>query len=377
MEWSAPSGALHNDGRLHMSCQRSGQHFFLPDRHERNEPVTMARGDSQRPTIYDVAERAGVSKSLVSLVLQGNQGVSPARRAAVVAAIKELGYRPNRAATELASHRSKSVEVVIDDYRNLSFVGLLAGISSELAGQGYHLAVTDTRLNAHLTRERQASILSTNLDGLIIAGEPDDDLLAVWTGPTVVAGWRGTIPPGADLVANDDEMGGRIAADHLLGLGHRAIGHLTGTGGPATHRRSGFVNHLATAGLTPYVAGEGCGTSEDDGYRAATELLDLSPQTTAIFAANDSMALGALAAIRQRGRTVPADISLIGYDNSPIAQSRFLAITSIDDRSDVVGAAAGRALLDRFDDPTGRPRQTLVPPTLVVRSTTARSRPIG
>ena len=82
------------------------------------------------------------------------------------------------------------------------------------------------------------------------------------------------------------------------------------------------------------------------------------------------MALGALAAIRQRGLSVPTDISVIGYDNSPMAQSRYLDITSIDDRSDVVGAAAGRALLDRIDDPTSKPRQTLVQPTLVVRATT-------
>jgi DNA-binding LacI/PurR family transcriptional regulator len=337
--------------------------------------VTTANFDGQRPTIYDVAERAGVSKSLVSLVLQGSPGVSAARRAAVVTAIKDLGYRPNRAATELASHRTKSVEVVIDDYRNLSFVGLLAGISSELAGHGYHLAVTDTRLNAHLTRERQASILSTNLDGLIIAGEPDDDLLDVWTGPTVVAGWRGTIPAGADLVANDDEMGGRIAADHLMKLGHRTIGHLTGGSGPAVHRRTGFVNRLTSAGLTPHVTGIDRGTAEEDGYFAAGELLDRNPQITGIFAANDTMALGAFAAIRQRGLTVPADVSVIGYDNSPLAQSRYLAITSIDDRSDVVGAAAGRALLDRMDDPTSKPRQTLVQPTLVIRTTTTQVRP--
>src|SRR4051794_14871965 len=164
---------------------------------ERSGMASLTARDGRRPTIYDVAERAGVSKSLVSLVLQGNPGVSEARRTAVLAAISELGYRPNRAATDLASHRTKSVEVIIDDYRNLSFVGLLAGISSELAGHGYHLTVTDTRLNAHLSRERQASILSTNLDGLIIAGEPDDALLHGWTGPTVVAGWRGTVPAGA------------------------------------------------------------------------------------------------------------------------------------------------------------------------------------
>ena len=334
--------------------------------------MSSASGDRQSPTIYDVAERAGVSKSLVSLVLQGTPAVSEARRAAVLAAITELGYRPNRAATDLASHRTKSIEVVIDDYRNLSFVGLLAGISAELADHGYHLAVTDTQLNGHLTRERQASILSTNLDGLIIAGEPDGALLEMWTGPTVVAGWRTTIPAGADLVANDDEMGGRIAAEHLMTLGHRIIGHLTGTGGPAAHRRTGFTTHVAAAGLEPHVTGIGRGTSEEDGYLAAGALLDLNSTVTAIFAANDTMALGALAAITKRGFTVPDDISLIGYDNSPMARSRYLAITSIDDRSEVVGAAAGRALLARFDDPAITPRQTLIEPRLVVRGTTGR-----
>jgi DNA-binding LacI/PurR family transcriptional regulator len=325
----------------------------------------------QRPTIYDVADRAGVSKSLVSLVLQGSPRVSPARRAAVIAAITELGYRPNRAATELASHRTKNVEVVIDDYRNLSFVGLLAGIRSELAATGYHVAVSEKQLTAHLTRERRASILSTNLDGLIIAGEPDEALLEVWTGPTVVAGWRTTIPAGADLVANDDEMGGRIAAEHLVRLGHRNIGHLTGAGGPASHRRTGFVAMLATAGIEPAVLGAKAGTAEEDGYLAAAELLDRDPLVTAIFAANDTMALGALAAIRQHGLNVPSDVSVIGYDNSPIAQSRYLAITSIDDRSDIVGAAAGRALLDRIDDPSCDPRRTLVEPSLVIRATTS------
>jgi len=335
--------------------------------------MSMTNGDHRRATIYDVAEHAGVSKSLVSLVLQGSPGVSAARRAAVVAAITDLGYRPNRAATELASHRTKSVEVVIDDYRNLSFVGLVHGLLPELASQGYHLSVTDTQLNAHLTRERRASILSTNIAGLIIAGEPDHELLEMWTGPTVVAGWRTTIPAWADLVANDDEQGGRMSADHLIALGHRNIGHLTGTGGPAAHRQTGFISRLASAGIEPQVTGTGRGTTEEDGYLAACELLDREPGITAIFAANDTMALGAMAAIRQNGLSVPKDISLIGYDDSPIARSRYLDITSIDDRSDMVGVTAGRALLDRFDDPAIEPRRTLIEPRLVVRNTTAQA----
>ena len=341
----------------------------------RSPLLTRSHGSGRPPTIYDVADRAGVSKSLVSLVLRRSPGVSPARRAAVVEAIAELGYRPSRAATQLASRRSKSIEVIIDDYRNLWFVDLLVGMKSELAGYGYHLSVADIGLNAHLGSERQGSVLTTDLAGLVIAAEPDDALPDRWNGPTVVAGWRANIPAGADVVANDDEMGGRIAADHLLGLGHRVIGHLSGTGGPAAHRRIGFINHLASQGVVPQVAGAG-GTAEEDGYRTAAQLLDEKPTTTAIFAANDTMVLGALAAIRARGLSVPDDVSMIGYDNSPIAKSRYLRITSIDDRSDVVGAAVGRALLDRLDNPAIPSRQTLVEPALVIRTTTGPPRPI-
>ena len=317
--------------------------------------MTVPEAAARRPTIYDVAHRAGVSKSLVSQVLQESPRVSAARRDAVLAAIAELGYRPNRAATMLASRRAMSVEVVIDDYRNLSFVGLLAGIKSELATQGYHLSVTEARLTGDL---REATVFYTLIDA--------------WTGPTVVAGWRERIPAGADLVANDDELGGRIAVDHLLRLGHRRLGHLSGTGGPALHRRAGFRSRITEAGLDALVIGENLGTAEEDGYRAAAELFDAHPETTAVFAANDTMALGALAAIRAYGLNVPADVSLIGYDNSPLAQSRYLEITSIDDRSEIVGAATGRALLQRIADPSAEPQRALIEPTLVVRATTAR-----
>src|SRR5664280_2670970 len=121
--------------------------------------MVMPQSPIQRPTIYDVARRAGVSKSLVSLVLQGSGRVSAGRRAAVLTAIDDLGYRPSRAATLLASHRTKSVEVVIDDYRNLSFVGLVTGIQSALSADGYHLTVTDRRLNAHLAEQGAGSLL--------------------------------------------------------------------------------------------------------------------------------------------------------------------------------------------------------------------------
>jgi DNA-binding LacI/PurR family transcriptional regulator len=321
-----------------------------------------------RPTIYDVAHHAGVSKSLVSLVLRGSDKVSATRRDAVLAAIRELGYRPSQAATVLASRRTRAIEVVIDDYRNLWFVDLLDGLRAALSDQGYRLSVTDRAGTIGGDPEHPMPALAAGIDGLVVARDPIGGLLTGWHGPTVVAGWREGHVEGADQVANDDEAGSRLAVEHLLGLGHRRIGHLTGGGGAAWHRRTAFVRAIERAGADGPVA-EGDGdTTEADGYRAAQRILREHPELTAIYPANDSMALGALAALKERGLSVPADISLVGYDDSPLAQSRFIDLTSVDDKSREVGQAAGRALLARIDDPDRPPENLLIEPTLVVRS---------
>ncbi|MCW2131545.1 LacI family DNA-binding transcriptional regulator [Arthrobacter sp. VKM Ac-2550] len=325
----------------------------------------------QRPTIYDVAQRAGVSKSLVSLVLTGSPLVKPDKRVAVLAAIQELGYRPNRAASTLASRQTKSIGLVIDDYRNLWFVSLLNGMQSELESQGYRVAVADARADAGPGGGAVDRFLSMRVDGLVIAMEPLDSMLQATGTPTVVAGWRDRLPEGAEFIANDDEAGGRLAAEHLLELGHRRIGHLTGTGGAATHRRSGFSAACDSAGIGFRMQGEGHGTTEEDGYQAALALLADYPGATAIFAANDTMAVGALAAIKGRGLSVPHDISVIGYDNSPLAQSRYLDLTSIDGKSEEIGVLTAQALLARIDDPSRKPQRTLVQPAAVIRGTTA------
>lgn len=326
---------------------------------------------TRRPTIYDVAKHAGVSPSLVSLVLQDPARVSAKRREAVRAAISELGYRPSRAATALASSRTKSIGLVIDDYRNLWFVDLLRGMESALSPEGYRVMLADSRPGENRISEAVDGLLAMHVDALVIAAEPSPSMLAGAEVPTVVAGWRSGVPAGADLISNDDEGGGVLAADHLLGLGHTKIGHLSGVGGAAAHRRAGFARRLKEAGVHLRIAGESGGTSEEDGYASACWILDHHPDTTAIFAANDTMALGALAAFRERGLLVPGDISLIGYDNSTLAKSRYLDITTVDNRSDMVGVGVARVLLARLEDPSLRPGRTLIDPELVLRSTTA------
>ncbi|WP_091467182.1 LacI family DNA-binding transcriptional regulator [Paenarthrobacter nitroguajacolicus] len=336
--------------------------------------MSTSTPQARRPTIYDVAKLAGVSPSLVSLVLQNPAKVSEKRREAVKTAIAELGYRPSRAATTLASSRTKSIGLVIDDYRNLWFVDLLRGLESVLTEHGYQVMLADSRPGENRIKEAADGLLAMHVDGLVIAAEPGATALSGTEVPTVVAGWRNGVPADADLITNDDDGGGAMAADHLLQLGHRRIGHLSGSGGAAAHRRGGFRDRLHQAGVEPLIVGEEGDTTEEDGYSSACWLLDRHPDTTAIFAANDTMALGAFGAIKARGLSVPTDITVIGYDNSALAKSRYLELTSVDNRSDVVGVDVAKALLNRIQGIAPASQRKLIDPILVVRGTTAAPR---
>ncbi|PCN47071.1 LacI family transcriptional regulator [Curtobacterium sp. 'Ferrero'] len=337
-------------------------------------------------TIYDVAARAGVSKSLVSLVLQRSPRVSEQRRAAVLAAIQDLDYRPSTAAVALAGTRSRTVGVVLDDFRNQWFVDLLTGLRESLQGQGHRLVVADRFLNTGLDASPVEGFLSMRVEGIVIAGEPDADVAVPASMPLVVAGGRATVPR-ADTVANDDRTGGAIAADHLLGLGHTRIGFVGAGSAASVERRTGLEARIAAvaAGRVDGSAGSGSlaavptvvasvvpgDPTEDTGVRALGALLDAHPDVTAVFAANDVMALGAMSALAERGLRVPEDVSVIGYDDTPVAATRYVGLTSIDDRSVEIGRGAGERLLARIADPGAPAREILVEPRLVARRTTA------
>ncbi|MCU1405524.1 MAG: LacI family transcriptional regulator [Glaciihabitans sp.] len=326
-----------------------------------------------RPTIYDVAHHANVSKSLVSLVLRGSPNVSEKRRAAVLKSIAELGYAPSKAAATLAGNRSHTIGVVIDDYRNLWFVDLLDGIRKVMDHHGYTVTVSDRHPSGSVGLDAVSGFISMNVDGIVVATEPGGLPLENLSIPTVIAGGRETQPPAADVVANDDSYGAALAVAHLLELGHRRIGHVSGAGGSAARRRVAFEAKMAESDLPAPVYGAGNADDERTGYLATLELFQAHPDTTAIFAANDTMAFGALGALRELGLAVPRDVSLVGYDNSPLGASKYLDLTTVDDRSFPVGVEVATALLARIANPTLVPKSTLIRPALVVRSSTAVS----
>jgi len=329
---------------------------------------------SRPPTIIDVAARAGVSKSLVSMVMRDDPGVSDARRSAVLAAAAELGYRPNRAAAILAGTRTRTIGVVVDDFRNPWYVPMLDGVREALAPHGLRLTLADTRANAHLDSSPFDDLVSLRVDGVILAAEGFPDLVVPADTPVVIAGERAEVPGGLDVVASDEAAGGRLAADHLIGLGHRRIVHITGSGGPAAVRRAATVARMVESGIEPLMLGDGP-TSEQTGYQGTRRALQDHPDLTAVFAANDVMAMGAIAAVREAGLRVPEDVSVVGNDETPLAASPLLRLTTVDPHNDEVGRLAANRLVELIGAAERpEPTRVLVPPSLVVRSTTAPPR---
>ncbi|WP_433447194.1 LacI family DNA-binding transcriptional regulator [Streptomyces sp. CA-142005] len=329
------------------------------------------------PTIRDVAERAGVSKSLVSLVLRGSEGVRPEKREAVLAAVEALGYRPNAAARSLSERRTRTVGVLLNDMRNPWFVELLDGLNARLYDSGLHVLLADGHLNRRLGEDLTRTFTELRVDGLIAVGtlqDPQALRTAARLVPTVVAGTREPVLPGVDIVANDDEHGARLATEHLIGLGHRHIAHIAGQGAVGDLRRRSFEATMREHGLADTAVVEQGDLTEEGGYRAAVRLLSRAPRPTAVFAVNDMTCVGALSAAEETGLQVPRDLSVVGYDNTYLSRLRHLWLTTVDNASHDVGRRAAQRLLDRIDEPH-RPREVdLATPFLEVRGTTAPPR---
>ncbi|MFD5572544.1 LacI family DNA-binding transcriptional regulator [Streptomyces cadmiisoli] len=329
------------------------------------------------PTIRDVAERAGVSKSLVSLVLRGSPQVRPEKRDAVLRAVRELGYRPNAAARTLSEQRSRTVGVLLNDLRNPWFVDLLDGLNSLLHDNGLHMLLADARLNHRTGRDLARSFLDLQADGLVVVGTlPDRAALEPVAEriPVVVAGAREPVPPGVDVVAGDDTYGARLATEHLVGLGHRRIAHIAGYGAVGDLRRDSFETTMRAHGLADGAVVESGDLTEEGGYRATVRLLSRPDRPTAVFAVNDITSVGVLSAADELGLRVPRDLSVVGYDNTSISRLRHVWLTTVDNAGHEVGRRAARALLDRIEGRGGPGGVRLTAPTLEIRGTTAAVR---
>ncbi|WP_217238603.1 LacI family DNA-binding transcriptional regulator [Streptomyces sp. AC555_RSS877] len=328
----------------------------------------------RQPTIRDVAEKAGVSKSLVSLVMRGSDQVRPEKREAVLRAVRELGYRPNAAARSLSEQRTRTIGVLLNDLRNPWFVDLLDGLNPLLHEHGLHMLLGDARLNRRTGQDLARPFLDLQADGLVVVGTlPDPAALGTVAEriPVVVAGAREPVPPGVDVVAGDDEHGARLVTEHLIGLGHRRIAHIAGYGAVGDLRRRSFEAAMHAHGLADQALVETGDLTEEGGFRAAVRLLGRPGRPTAVVAVNDITAVGVLSAAAELGLRVPHDLSVTGYDDTSISRLRHLWLTTVDNAGHEVGRRAARCLLDRFDGAQGAGRLHLATPTLEIRGTTA------
>lgn len=325
-----------------------------------------------QPTMQQVAERAGVSTALVSLVMRGAPNVSDKRRALVVQAADELGYRPNVLARNLASRRTRTLGIVVNDLHNPFFAEIVDGIQTTAAANGYRILIGNGQHSPAGEADAIETCLQFRVDGLILAGPvvTEVEMERVAKSAAVVAIGRAAVSPDIDTVNCDDAVGARLVVEHLADLGHRRISHIDGgSGAGAAGRVQGYEATMRELGLDAYINVATGDFSESGGYNGADELLGLDPRPTAIFAANDLSAAGALDRVEVAGLDVPSEMSIVGFDNTGLAAMHHLSLTTINQPRGEFGRIATELIMERLDDGRSTAVHHVVAPTLVVRRT--------
>ena len=330
-----------------------------------------------RPTMADVAERAGVSRALVSLVMRDLPQVSDEKRRSVLRAAGELGYRPNLMARNLAQQRTHTVGVLVDDLRNPFFGEVVDGIEAEAAEHGFRVLILNGHRDAQRELDAVETFLQLRVEGMALVGARlgTDDLARIGTAAPCVMVASGIVHPGIDTVGTDDQRGAELAVEHLAALGHTRIVHMDGGANvSAAERRSGYKSGMRTAGIGDLIDVRPAGDDEADALAVIDALLAEDDPPTAIFAFNDLLAAGALNRLDDAGMAVPGDVSLVGFDNTFISALRHLSLTTVNQPTLAMGRLAVDALLQRLSDGSGEPVRHTLQPELVVRSTTGPPR---
>lgn len=332
----------------------------------------------RRPAMTDVARSAGVSHQTVSRVLNGHPSVSPQTRALVLTAIDDLGYRPNTTARALATGLSQTLGIITIAGNYYGPSSTLYGVEGAARDAGY--AVTVVNLPGPDPRAMQEAadrLLAQRVAGIVAvvpltsASEGlhrfADDVPCV-----IVEGL-----PGSDqlnVVRVDQEVGARMATEHLLALGHATVWHVCGPTPDewpeAGARLATWRRVLEEQGrpVPPALPGD---WSARSGYEAG-KIIARATDCTAVFVANDQMALGVLRALRESGRRVPEDVSLVGFDDIPEAEFFWPPLTTVRQDFAAVGRQSLRALIEQIDSGERRPADVVLAPEFVVRASTAR-----
>ncbi|KNE79423.1 MULTISPECIES: LacI family DNA-binding transcriptional regulator [Streptomyces] len=339
--------------------------------------MPMTRRHGGRPTLEEVAARAGVGRGTVSRVINGSPRVSDRTRTAVEHAIAELGYVPNRAARALAANRTDAVALVIPEtetrlFAEPYFSDIIRGISTELAETEIQLLLTLIRTPKE--RHRLTQFLGAHrVDGVLLvsvhADDPLPDLLEEIEMPAVLSGRRAA-GESVPYVDSDNVGGASAAVEHLIGRGRRRVATITGPLDMyvAQCRLDGYHQAIAAAGHVPDEAlVEPADFTEEGGRRAMRRLLERRPDLDAVFCASDVMASGARQVLREAGRRIPEDVALVGFDDSPVARHMDPPLTSVRQPIEQMGRTMARVLLQEIGQPDSGSRQVVLPTELVRR----------
>ena len=337
----------------------------------------------KRVSILDIAKEANVSYQAVSLVINNKEGVSDETRERISEIIQRLGYQPNEIARSLVAGRTYTLGCISESLTDFALSSITENIKTEALSKGYFL-ITGSAPNKEEARSIFDQFMRRRVDGLIVfdpSMDRRDQLLsnAVENGFPVV--YVGAFPEkrNASGIRPDDIQGGRTAAKVLLEHGHREIAVIAGPLNEecASDRLKGFTDEL-NSNHCPLESTriESCSWLPQSGYQAMVSLFEKHFPITAVFCQSDMIAIGAMRAIRERNLRIPEDISIIGFDDIPLATYLEPPLTTIHQNLDEIGRQAARLLIDKIENPARDPEFIFVENTLVIRnsiSTLSRS----
>ncbi len=332
-------------------------------------------------TLEDIARALNVSKMTVSRAINNHPEISAETRARILATAQKMNYRPNQFARALTTSRSYLIGIVVPDLMHSYFAEICRGVEIEARPAGYQNLICNTDEEARKEMEEIEALLSRT-DGLIVASALSKSESKFYRkllseGANVVLIDRLLDGLSCSAVTTDDVEVGRLATEHLIKLGHRKIGHLRGPNVSTSLRRlQGYQHAIAKAGLKSLV--RECGFTESDGYAAMQKWIAARNLPTAIFAANDPAAIGAMAALSDAGLSVPEDVAFVGAGSIHYGDMLRVPLTTVSWSTLAMGQSAAELLLERMNGKMKgrRPRRITLDPDLVIRQSCGAKRAV-
>jgi LacI family transcriptional regulator len=328
----------------------------------------------------DVARLAGVSTSTVSAVINGSVVVSPKRKERVMAAMSALDYQPDAIARSLKTGRSNAIGVIVPDITNTFYPEVIRGVEVAAQTAGYSVLLCDSSEDRAIEERHVSALFSRRVDGVILAcciNSRANELVARRNLPVV---FIDRLPPSraVNSVCTDNVAAGRLAAEHLIGLGHKRIGMLAGHMGLSPHhdRLEGFRKAMQEAHLPILdeylIAGN---VQVEDGIAAGRRLLDLPTPPTAILASNNKLLLGVLQAVEEKNLSIPKDLSVLGFDDYLWNTHFSPGLTAVAQLTGEMGKRSFELLQQLIQNPSNEstaPKHVLIPAELRIRNSTSR-----